>query len=148
MQETNIEPVEQLSGGGDQQMDMLKSRVLQIGSNKDIADFASLYNSYYREKRVILIDGYSQGIAASTQGWESRRNSHLFPKTSFEALRKASLKHSYEYSNDPAQNKRSKLWLESKQIGRLTKTNVAFMYIKGIVTRQNCRRGPHTSGSN
>ncbi len=134
MQETNIEPVEQLSGG-DQQLNMLKSRALQLGSNKDIADFASVYNSLLSGETVILVDGYSQGIAASTQGWESRgitlpvaQNVVRGPQEGFTETLRTNTAMIRRKIKDP------NLWLESKQIGRVTKTDVAFMYIKGIVT--------------
>ncbi|MGM0880391.1 MAG: spore germination protein [Bacillota bacterium] len=131
--DTLIEPIEQLSDG-DKRLESLKGMVLQIGDNKDITDFASLYNSLLSGDTVILLDGYSQGIAASTQGWQSRSISEPVaqsvvrgPQEGFTETLRTNTSMIRRKIKDP------NLWLETKQIGRVTKTDVAVMYIKGIV---------------
>ncbi|WP_419873672.1 spore germination protein [Candidatus Pristimantibacillus sp. PTI5] len=133
MQDSQIEPIEQISEN-DNRMESLKGMALQIGDNKEITDFSSLYNSILSGDTVILLDGCLQGISASTQGWKSRGISEPVaqsvvrgPQEGFtETLRTntAMIRRKIKDQN---------LWLETKQIGSVTKTDVAIMYIKGIV---------------
>ncbi|KRE38724.1 spore germination protein [Paenibacillus sp. Soil522] len=71
MLDTNTESIKQLHED-DKRLDGLKSLALKIGDNKEIADFETVYASLLSGDTIILLDGYPQGIAASTQGWKDR----------------------------------------------------------------------------
>jgi len=107
--------------------------VLPEGDMKEIQDFECLFTHLLSGDTIILIDGYAQGFAASSRGWEDRGvtepNSQTVvrgPKDSFsETLRTntALLRRKIKDTN---------LWIETKPIGRKTKTDVAIAYINGI----------------
>lgn len=111
----------------------LKDFVLPEADMKEIPDFESLFTHLLSGDTIILIDGYTQGFAASSRKWEDRGvtepNSQTVvrgPKDSFsETLRTntALLRRKIKDTN---------LWIETKPIGRKTKTDVAIAYIKGI----------------
>lgn len=115
-------------------LDAFKELTLSLGDSKEISDFQKLYASILSGETVLLFDGYTFGIAASTQGWKERSIMEPVsqivvrgPQEGFtETLRTNT-------SLIRRKIKNPNLWLETKQIGQVTKTDVAIMYIKGIV---------------
>lgn len=114
-------------------LDSLKEHVITIGGIKEINDFETLYTSVLSGDTVILIDGYTKALVVSTRGWEDRGVTEATNETNIRGPREA-------FTETLRTNtalirrkiKSSNLWLETKQIGRVTKTDVAIMYIKGI----------------
>lgn len=113
--------------------EILKNLVLPQGDMKEVSSFEELFTSLLSGDAIILIDGYCEGFAVNAKGWEDRGvtepNSQTVvrgPKDSFsETLR----------TNTALIRRRIKdtnLWIETKQVGRRTKTDVAIAYIKGI----------------
>ncbi|MFZ5989883.1 MAG: spore germination protein [Bacillota bacterium] len=111
----------------------LKDLFLQDGQSNNISDFGDLYNHLLSGDTIILIDGYTRGYVLGSKKWEDRGvqepNSQTVvrgPRDSFtETLG----------TNTSLLRRRIKdtnLWIETKQIGRITKTDVAIAYIKGI----------------
>lgn len=116
---------------------LLKEFALTIGDIKDITDFETLYLSVLSGDTVILIDGHAQGIATGTKGWEDRGITEPSSQTVVRGPREGfseTLR-----TNTAAVRRKIKdhnLWLETKQIGRITKTDVAMMHIKGIANEK------------
>lgn len=111
----------------------LKEYAFTIGDVKDINDFQSLYTSVLSGETVILIDGIDQGFAASTRGAEHRtvtepsvQTTIRGPKEGFTELLRLNTSLIRRKIKNP------NLWLETRPIGKVTKTDVAIMYIKGI----------------
>lgn len=113
--------------------EILKDFVLPDGEIKEISDFEKLFIHLLSGDTIILIDGYCEGFAVSSRGWADRGvtapDSETVvrgPKDGFsETLR----------TNTSLIRRRirdTNLWIETKQIGRRTKTDVAIAYIKGI----------------
>lgn len=105
-----------------------------IGDNRNIHDFETLYNSLLSGETILLFNGYVHGISISTQGWKERsitqptsQSAVRGPQEGFTETLRTNTAMIRRKINDP------NLWLESMQIGRVTKTEVALMYIKGIV---------------
>ncbi|SMO72176.1 spore germination protein [Melghirimyces algeriensis] len=123
--------------GYDSFLEYIKMRVIAGGSVQDLHDYHSVYTSLLSGRTVILSEGIPRGIAVSSQGLESRNVSEPITETVIrgpheafcESLRKniALLRWRIKSPN---------LWLETRKIGRVTGTNVAIMYINGIVNEK------------
>lgn len=116
---------------------LLKDFILPEGDIIEILDFESLFTHLLSGDTIILIDGDVQGLAVSSRGWEDRGVTEPSsqtvvrgPKDGFsETLRinTALIRRRIKDTN---------LWIETKQIGRRTKTDVAIAYIKDIANDQ------------
>jgi spore germination protein KA len=114
--------------------DFIKDNALAIGEVKAIKDWDGLMKSILSGDTVILIDGWAEAISGSTKGLESRGITEPTtqvvirgPKDSFnESL-------GTNVSLIRRRIKSPKLWMETMKIGRVTQTDVAVLYIKGIV---------------
>lgn len=112
----------------------MKERILSVGDIQDVTEFGTLFTSLLSGGVILLLDGYSQGFNIGMSGWEGRSVSEPAtesvvrgPKESFTENLQTNAALIRRKIKDP------NLWLERKQIGRVTKTNVAVMYIHGIV---------------
>ncbi|MDF2645932.1 MAG: spore gernimation protein [Paenibacillus sp.] len=115
-------------------LDALRSSVSTLGQVREIPDFETLYQSILSGLTVILLDGYVQGLAANTQGGEHRsveepttQSVVRGPREGFTELLSTNAALIRRKIKDP------NLWMESMTIGRVTKTDVAIMYMNGIV---------------
>lgn len=111
----------------------LKNYALTIGDIQDVSDFTALYQALLSGDTIILIDGHNQGIVCSTRGWKERgvgepsvENVVRGPRESFVESLRTNTALIRRKIKDPH------LWLETMQIGRITRTDVAIMYMKGI----------------
>lgn len=111
----------------------LKNYALTIGDIRDVSDFAALYHALLSGDTIILIDGHNQGVVCSTRGWKDRavsepsvENVVRGPRESFVESLRTNTALIRRKIKDPH------LWLETMQIGRVTRTDVAIMYMKGI----------------
>lgn len=101
---------------------------------KIVKDWNEVMLSILSGDTVILIDGWAQGISGSTRGGESRSitepSSQVVirgPKDGFtESI-------GTNVSLVRRRLKSPNLWLEPMKIGKVSQTDVAIMYIKGIV---------------
>ncbi len=112
----------------------LKNRILAVGDIEDVTEFNSLLTSLLSGDVILLVDGYAQGFVIGMRGGKDRGVTESTtetvvrgPKEGFtESLR----------TNTALIRRKIKtphLWLETKKIGRETITDVAIMYIDGIV---------------
>lgn len=115
----------------------LTSHVLTIGETKEVFDYQTLYHSLLSGDTILLIDGQGQGLISSTRGWKDRgvqesstQNVVRGSKDSFtETMR----------TNTALIRRRVKdtsLRIDTKQIGSVTKTDVAVIYIEGIANEK------------
>ncbi|MCU6710772.1 spore germination protein [Paenibacillus sp. J5C_2022] len=123
---------ERLSESGSA-LQFLQDSTLTIGEVKPIADFDGLLHSLLSGEAIILLDGYAEGIAAGTRGWKDRGVSEPAaesvirgPRESFSETLRTNTALLRRKIKDP------NLWLETRQIGRVTKTDVSVMFINGI----------------
>lgn len=102
-----------------------------------ITNYKTLFHSLLSGDAIVLVDGLDRGIAAGARGWKDRgvmetsaENVVRGPRESFtEALR----------TNTALIRRKIKdphLWIETKQIGRITQTDVVMMYIDGIANEK------------
>lgn len=118
-------------------MKYIKEYALTIAEVSDVRDFPSLFTPLLSGETIILIDGYNMGYAASTKGPEHRaitepsvQTTIRGPKEGFTELIRINTSLLRRKIKDP------NLWLETMQIGKYTKTDVAIMYIKGIAKEE------------
>jgi spore germination protein KA len=116
---------------------LLKDFVLTVGSVREVTDFETLFTAVLSGDTVILLDGYAQGIVASKRGWKDRGVNEPSaqtvvrgPREGFSETLRTNTSLIRRRIKDP------NLWLETMQIGRVTRTDVSVMYIKGIVSEQ------------
>nr|WP_330219554.1 spore germination protein [Peribacillus muralis] len=112
---------------------LIKSRTLPVGAIMEITDFQKLFHHLLSGDTMLLMDGSPTAIALSSRDWADRgvqepssQTVVRGPKDGFtETLR----------TNTALIRRRIKnpnLWLETKQIGEKTQTDVAIMYLKGV----------------
>ncbi|CAH1213186.1 Spore germination protein B1 [Paenibacillus allorhizoplanae] len=112
----------------------LKNSMSTLGQVREIPDFESLYQAILAGLTVILLNGWGQGLAANTQGGEHRS---VEEPTTQSVVRGPREGFTEQLSTNVALVRRKirdpDLWMESKTIGRKSKTEVAIMYMNGIV---------------
>jgi spore germination protein KA len=115
-------------------LEWVENSNLSIGAITEITKFEDIYTDILSGNTVILIEGFTGAISASTQGWEDRGVTEPASQTVVRGPREG-------FSENLRVNtslirrkiKDSNLLCEQQKIGRVTKTNIAVMYIKGIV---------------
>ena len=123
-----------MAGFADRPVETVAGLVSAAGGAKVIADWQALYDAVLSGETVILMSGQSVGLAANTQG--SKRRSVEEPSTE-SVVRGPREGFTEEMDTNVAlirtRIRSPKLWLETRTVGRLTRTRVGVMYIKGIV---------------
>ncbi|WAA09071.1 spore germination protein [Fervidibacillus albus] len=118
-------------------LDELQKMVLQVGNVERLSDFESLFTSILSGDTVILVDGSDEGIVIDTKSWEGRNVTEPQTQTVIrgphegftEGLR-------VNTSLIRRRIKDKNLWIETRQIGNRTKTDVAILYMKDIADEQ------------
>ncbi|TQR19005.1 spore germination protein [Psychrobacillus vulpis] len=111
----------------------LKDYCLTVGDAKDITDFKTLYSAILNGESVILVDGHSVGISASTKHAKDRAVTEPTtesvirgPREAFTETLRTNTALIRRKIKDP------NLWIVSRIVGRVTQTDIAIMYISGI----------------
>ena len=114
---------------------VLKDHFLTAGSVKDVSEWGPILTSLLSGDAILLLEGYAKGFSIGMRGWKDRAVSETTtetvirgPKEGFTENLRTNTALIRRKIKDP------NLWLETKEIGRVTKTDVAIMYIKGIVS--------------
>lgn len=113
---------------------LLKNHFLTVGDVKETTEYTSLFTSLLSGDTILLLDGYTKGFIIALRGWKDRGVTESStetvirgPKEGFSESLRTNTALIRRKIKDPS------LWLESKKIGRITQTDVAIMYLKGIV---------------
>lgn len=115
----------------------IKENIITVATIKDITEWKKLLFFLISGQTILLTDGFDKALACSVQGGELRAISEPLtepsvrgPKESFvEAL----------ITNTSMVRRRIKspnLWVESMQLGKITQTEVALMYVNGLVNEK------------
>ncbi|MFJ7826468.1 spore germination protein [Psychrobacillus sp. NPDC096623] len=118
-------------------INMIKDFAMTVGEIKDVSKFDDLFLSLLSGDVIFLIDGYSEGLTIGNKHWAERGVTESTTQTVIRGPREA-------FSENVRINtslirrkiKDPQLWLESKIIGKRTKTNIAVMYIKGVANEK------------
>ncbi|MGE7759553.1 spore germination protein [Peribacillus sp. NPDC097895] len=112
---------------------MIKVHTLPVGGILEITDFQKLFHHVLSGDTMLLMDGSPTGIALSSRDWADRgvqepssQTVVRGPKDGFSETLRTNTALIRRRIKDP------NLWLETKQIGEKTQTDVAIMYLKGV----------------
>jgi spore germination protein KA len=115
----------------------LMERAVGLGNFKIISNWNQVFDSFLSGNTLFFLDGYDKAIDVETKGWNMRaitepstQLSIRGPKDSFtETMR----------TNTALIRRRIKspnLWLETIKVGKISQTDVAIMYLKGIANEK------------
>src|SRR5690625_5101656 len=114
-------------------LEQLKDVVLTVGELKEVSDFEALLVSLLSGNVILLLDGHTIGLDIGLKEWDNRGVTETSsesvvrgPKESFSESLRTNTALIRRKIKDP------NLWIESRVIGRVTKTDVAIMYMEGI----------------
>lgn len=134
MLETRGTEFEQKASSGRNALQLIKDFALTVGEIKDVTDYEALFTSLLSGKTIFLLDGYAQGFAIGLAGWENRGVTEPTTQT---VLRGPKEGFSETLFTNTALIRRKirdpNLWVEMRKIGKVTQTDVAILFIKGIV---------------
>ncbi|MCT6925038.1 spore germination protein [Metasolibacillus sp.] len=114
--------------------DYLKQYCLTIGDIQEIKDFAALYRSLFNGSTIILLDGVAVALAASMKDAKDRPVMEPAAESVIRGPREAfteTLRTNTALIRRKIKN--PNLWIQTKVIGSVTQTDVAIVYINGIV---------------
>lgn len=120
---------------GENGLDQLKE-VLTAADVKETNELEKIYNYLLSGSTVVLLDGCSTALIASTTGGEERTVSESSTQTVIRGPRDSFIESIG--TNTALIRRRIKslhLWLEMFRLGRVTGTQVGMMYIDGIANR-------------
>ncbi|MGP3560299.1 spore germination protein [Geobacillus sp. BK01] len=112
----------------------IEKKLAAVGGVKHVAEWKQLFFDLFSGATLILIDGAPFAVSASTKGGQYRAIEE--PQTQI-AVRGPREGFTESLRTNTAMIRRRiknpNLWLETMQIGTVTQTDVAIMYVKGIV---------------
>ncbi|MDQ0483637.1 spore germination protein [Guptibacillus hwajinpoensis] len=115
-------------------LEILKTFSISSGEVTPISDFDTLYQYVLSGDTAILIDGDTEGVAIDSKGWEDRGVNEPTsqtvirgPKDGFTETLRTNTALIRRKIKDP------NLWIETKQIGTKTQTDVSIIYLNGVV---------------
>ncbi|MBM7553351.1 spore germination protein [Thalassobacillus pellis] len=117
--------------------DFIKTHVLSVGKINVIQDWDKMILSLLSGHTIVVVDGCADIVTAYTKGGESRKISEPTSQLVIRGPKEAFTESIG--TNAALIRKRIKspnLWLETIQIGSVTQTDVAIMYIKGIANEK------------
>ncbi|TKD72094.1 spore germination protein [Pseudalkalibacillus hwajinpoensis] len=115
-------------------LDILKTFSIASGDMVPIKDFDIFFQHVLSGDTAILIDGDAEGVAIGSRGWEDRGVNEPTsqtvirgPKDGFTETLRTNTALIRRKIKDP------NLWIETKTIGAKTHTDVALIYLNGVV---------------
>ncbi|MFM1653207.1 spore germination protein [Brevibacillus sp. B_LB10_24] len=118
-------------------MEFIRESVLTVGELQELTDLKGALDAVLSGNVVILADGYAQGFSVDMAGWEQRSVEEATTETAIRGPKEGFVE---DIRINTALLRRKikspALRWETRIIGRVTKTNVAVMYIKGIVNEK------------
>ncbi|KKI88446.1 spore gernimation protein KA [Bacillus sp. SA1-12] len=130
IREMELDKIEHLD---ENPLQLFKDSVLTVGELKDLTEYSTLYTSLLAGDVILLFDGYSQGFAIGMKGGKDRGVSEATTENTIRGPKEA---YSESLRTNTALLRRKinnhNLWLETKKIGTVTKTDVSIAYIKDI----------------
>ncbi|RAV12995.1 spore germination protein [Paenibacillus contaminans] len=118
---------------GCERLRYLTKHVLVAGDTSSFDNFGSLFNHLLSGDVLVLLDQCALGIRIGAAGWEDRSISEPTsqavvrgPMEAFTENIRTNTSLIRRKIKDP------KLWMESRQIGKITQTNVSIMYLKDV----------------
>ncbi|WP_227793286.1 spore germination protein [Paenibacillus guangzhouensis] len=117
--------------------ELRNSFAITVGGVSTESDWSKMISQMLSGNTVVMIDGYQHALSVSTIGWEHRNVSEPVSQSVIRGPQDAFTE--VIRTNTALIRRRVKnpnLWLETKEIGRMTKTDVAIMFIKGLAPEE------------
>ena len=122
-------------------MNTLKDFAMTVGEIKDVTNYDDLLTALISGDAIFLVDGNSKGFIIGNKQWAERGVTEPTAQTVVRGPREG-------FSENLRINtalvrriiKDPNLWMESKVIGKRSKTNIAIMYIKDVADNSVIRR--------
>ena len=113
--------------------EVIKDINLVSGKVEEITDLKTLYTHLLSGDTIVLLEGYSKGLAVSSRGWEGRG---VQEPTSQTVVRGPKDGFSETLGTNTSlirrRIKNTDLWIETLPVGSKTQTDVAILFIKDI----------------
>ncbi|SDN03667.1 spore germination protein KA [Paenibacillus sp. yr247] len=119
----------------DQMIQLLQKKSLSIGEISVVTELQQLYTSVLSGDTAMLFQGSEQGLLLNTRKWNERNVEEPNAQSVVRGPRDGFTENIR--TNTALVRRRIKdpnLWMETIQVGRISKTEVALMYMNGIVT--------------
>ncbi|MFX3625456.1 MAG: spore germination protein [Ectobacillus sp.] len=116
---------------------ILKEKVIPLGKVDVIYNQNDLFSALVSGNTIILIDGRNEALSVDTKGGEYRAIEESRNEPTYRGTRESFTE--LLQTNIALLRRRLKdknVWVESMQIGEVSKTNVAIMYIHGIANEK------------
>lgn len=114
-------------------LELIAEEGIALSAIKLLSDWNTLFSSFTSGETIILVDGINRVLSASARGGE--RRSIQEPATQ-QSVRGSRESFTESLGTNTAMVRRivksPDLWIESMKIGKVTKTDVAIMYLNGI----------------
>jgi len=125
--------LDQMISFGQDVLNVLKERALTFGGVTEVLNYEMLYTSLLSGDAILLFEGHCQGFAIGVRQWNQRSVTEPATETIVRGPRE-SFTESIRTNTALIRRKIKdrNLWLETRTIGRVTKTDVSIMYIHGI----------------
>ncbi|MGP7818034.1 spore germination protein [Niallia sp. 01092] len=115
----------------------IKEHILTITHVEEVKDWKKLFLSLLSGQTIVLVDGWDQALGCAAQGGELRGISEPLAEPSVRGPRDSFTESLI--TNTALIRSRIKtpdLWLETREIGSITQTQIGIMYINGIVNNK------------
>jgi spore germination protein KA len=116
---------------------LIERKVVSVGDVKTVNHWGDLFLSLMSGETIILIDGMRKAISLGTKGGDKRSIQEPSTQLSLRGPRDGFTESIR--TNTAMVRRRIKnpnLWLDTMKIGKVTQTDVAIMYIKGIANEE------------
>ncbi|MGG4169136.1 spore germination protein [Rossellomorea vietnamensis] len=118
-------------------LSLISDDMMTVGNVSSFNKWVDLFSSLMAGDTIVLVDGTPKALSACTKGGETRSISE---STTQMVVRGPKGAFTESIGTNTALVRRiiktPDLWLESMKIGRVTKTDVTFMYIHGIANEE------------
>ncbi|WP_028401561.1 spore germination protein [Ectobacillus panaciterrae] len=129
--------LEQELSGQQDVLHTIQEVILTVGEIQEVSDWNQLYDDLLSGNAILLINGSSACLSLGTKKWKERGVTEpeaesvvRGPREGFSENLRVNTALVRRKIND------RNLWLESKKIGKVTKTQLAIMYLKGIANEK------------
>ncbi len=111
----------------------VRDKLLTSREVREARDMASLHEGVSMGETAILFDGTVAALLCETKGWETRAIMEPEAETAIRGIREGFVENLRTNTALVRRRIRSpNLWIESLKVGSLSRTEVAFAYIKGL----------------
>lgn len=122
-----------LSARGPQAYERARESLLIVNEVREAYTLGETFGAMATGNVAIIIDGVAKALTCDTKGWQSRSVGEPGTETSVRGPREGFVENIRVNTSMLRRRIRTpSLWLEILEIGALTKTEVAVMYIKGL----------------